>query len=52
MITELGPLNCSSATGQVEKGQELMVLVRPDDLELAHDEEGQGSNRGARVPGR
>ena len=40
--TELGPLNCSSVADQLEKGQELTVLVRPDDVELAHDEEGQG----------
>ena len=40
--TELGTLNCRSAAGRMDDGQPVAVLVRPDDVELTHDVNGQG----------
>ena len=40
--TELGILNCRSAEGRMDNGQPVSVLVRPDDVALMHDADGQG----------
>ena len=40
--TELGTLNCRSAAGRMDNGQPVSVLVRPDDVALMHDADGQG----------
>ena len=40
--TELGSLGCASPSARTSAGQEVSLLVRPDDLELMTDPDGQG----------
>ena len=40
--TEIGTLLCRHASGQISQGEAVTVLVRPDDLELIPDADGQG----------
>ena len=41
--TELGTLKCRPVAGRMDDGQQVVVLVRPDDVVLTHDANGQGT---------
>lgn len=41
--TDIGTLGCTSSSGKLSRGDEVSVLVRPDDLELLPDADGQGA---------
>ena len=41
--TELGNLGCDAPAGRLSPGQSATVLIRPDDVELIPDRQGQGT---------
>ena len=43
VATELGMLGCKTPSGPMSSGRQVTVLIRPDDVELIPDIEGQGS---------